>query len=350
MISFDVCQCGAPLQRSERPTPRPQGSEVLLKVLAAGVCHSDIHIWEGFYEMGAGKRMNLLDRGIKLPLTMGHENVGEVVAVGPDVKDVKIGDRKLVFPWIGCGRCNVCKAGEGQLCTTGPKFIGVFANGGYGDHLLVPHEQYLLDLAGLSPERAAPLACSGVTTYGALKKLGDTLQREPLVIIGAGGLGFMCLALAKAMGSPGVIVVDIDAAKRDAAIKSGAMAAVDGKAEDAVAQLTKLTGGVWNVIDLVGSSQTVKLGADCLTKGGKLIVVGLFGGDITISTPTIPLKAMTLQGSYVGSLAELKELLNLVREKGLPSLPVATRPLTSADAALKDLRAGNVIGRLVLTP
>jgi len=160
----------------------------------------------------------------------------------------------------------------------------------------------------------------------------------------------MCLALARAMGSPGVIVVDIDAAKRDAAIKAGAMAAVDGKAEDAVAQLTKLTGGVWNVIDLVGSSQTVKLGTDCLTKGGKLIVVGLFGGDITLSTPTIPLKAMTLQGSYVGSLAELKELLNLVREKGLPSLPVATRPLTSADAALKDLRAGNVIGRLVLTP
>ena len=350
MISFDVCQCGAPLQRNERPTPKPQGSEVLLRVLAAGVCHSDIHIWEGFYEMGAGKRMNLLDRGIKLPLTMGHENVGEVVAMGPDVKGVKIGDRRLVFPWIGCGQCNVCKSGEEQLCTTAPKFIGVFVNGGYGDHVLVPHERYLLDLAGLAPERAAPLACSGVTTYGALKKLGATLQREPLVIIGAGGLGFMCLALARAMGSPGVIVVDIDAAKRESAIKAGATAVVDGKAADAVAQLTKLTGGVWSVIDLVGSSQTVKLAIDCLTKGGKLIVVGLFGGDITISTPTIPLKAMTIQGSYVGSLAELKELLDLVRQKGLPPLPVATRPLTSADAALNDLRAGNVIGRLVLTP
>ena len=351
MISFDVCQCGAPLQRNERPTPKPEGAQVLLKVLAAGVCHSDIHIWDGYYEMGAGKRMNLLDRGIKLPLTMGHENVGEVIATGPDVKDVKIGDRRLVFPWIGCRQCNVCKAGEGQLCTTGPKFLGVFANGGYSDHLLVPHERYLLDLAGLAPERAAPLACSGVTTYGALKKLGATMQREPLVVIGAGGLGFMCLALAKAMGSPGVIVVDIDAAKRDAAIKAGATAAVDGKAADAVAQLVKLTnGGAWNVIDLVGSSQTVKLGIDCLTKGGKLVVVGLFGGDITLSTPVIPLKAITIQGSYVGSLAELKELLDLVRQKGLPALPVATRPLTSADAALNDLRAGNVIGRLVLTP
>ena len=350
MISFDVCQCGAPLQRMERPTPKPEGSEVLLKVLATGVCHSDLHIWDGFYEMGAGKRMNLLDRGIKLPLTMGHEIAGEVAAGGPDVKGIKAGDRRLVFPWIGCGECNVCKSGEEQLCGK-PKFLGVFANGGYGDHVVVPHARYLLDIGTLPPENTAPLACSGLTTYGALKKLGAGLQREPLVIIGAGGLGFMCLALAKAMGSPGVIVVDIDAAKRETAIKAGATAAVDGKATDAAAQIVKLTsGGAWNVIDLVGSSQTVKLGTDCLTKGGRLIVVGLFGGDITLSTPVIPLRAITIQGSYVGSLGELQELLELVRQKGLPALPVATRPLTSAGAALDDLRAGNVIGRLVLTP
>ncbi len=350
MISFDVCQCGAPLQRSERPTPKPAGSEVLLKVKAAGVCHSDLHIWDGFYEMGAGKRMNLLDRGIKLPLTMGHEIVGQVAAVGPDVKGVKVGDVRLVFPWIGCGTCNVCKAGEEQLCGK-PKFLGVFANGGYGDHVIVPHERYLLDIHGLLPENAAPLACSGVTTYGALKKLGAALQRELLVIIGAGGLGFMCLSLAQAMGSLGAIVVDIDPAKREAALKAGAMAAVDGKAEDAVKQIVKLTnGGAWNAIDLVGSSQTVKLGSDILTKGGRLIVVGLFGGDITLSTPVFPLRAITIQGSYVGSLRELKELLELIRQKGAPALPVATRPLTSAGSALEDLRAGNVIGRLVLTP
>jgi D-arabinose 1-dehydrogenase-like Zn-dependent alcohol dehydrogenase len=294
--------------------------------------------------------MQLLDRGIKLPLTMGHEIVGEVAAVGPDVKDVKVGDKRLVFPWIGCGECNVCTSGEEQLCGK-PKFLGVFANGGYGDHVVVPHARYLLDIGALPPENAAPLACSGLTTYGTLKKLGAGLQREPLVVIGAGGLGFMCLALARAMGSPGVIVVDIDAAKREAAIKVGATAAVDGKAADAAAQVVKLTnGGAWNVIDLVGSSQTVKLGTDCLTKGGRLVVVGLFGGDITLSTPVIPLRAITIQGSYVGSLGELQELLELVRQKGLPALPVATRPLTSAEAALNDLRAGNVIGRLVLTP
>jgi alcohol dehydrogenase, propanol-preferring len=350
MISFDVCQCGAPLQRMERPTPKPAGTEVLLKVMAAGVCHSDLHIWDGYYDMGGGKTIQLLDRGIKLPLTMGHEIVGEVVAVGPDAQGIKVGDKRLVFPWIGCGTCNVCKAGEEQLCGN-PRFLGVFANGGYSDHVLVPHGRYLLDFGNLPADRVAPLACSGVTTYGALKKLGATLQREPLVIIGAGGLGLMCLALAKAMGSPGAIAIDIDPAKRDAAMAAGAIATVDGNAKDAVKQIVKLTnGGAWSVIDLVGSSASVRTGVDCLTKGGRLVVVGLFGGEVTISTPIFPLKALTVQGSYVGSLGELKELLDLVKAKGLPTLPVATRKLPQADEALGELRSGKVIGRLVLTP
>jgi alcohol dehydrogenase, propanol-preferring len=350
MISFDVCQCGAPLQRMERPTPKPAGAQVLVRTLAAGICHSDLHIWDGHYDMGSGKKINLLDRGIKLPLTMGHEIVGEVVAVGPDAKGVKAGDKRLVYPWIGCGACKVCKSGEEQLCLA-PRFLGVFANGGYSDHVLVPDARYLLDYGNLPPDKVAPLACSGVTTYGALKKLGPTLQREPLVIIGAGGLGLMCLALAKSMGSPGAIVVDIDAAKRDAALQAGAKAVVDGKAEDAAKQIMKLTdGGAWSVIDLVGSSSTVKLGVDSVIKGGRVVVVGLFGGDITISTPLFPLKAMTVQGSYVGSPAELKELLALVQRTGVPALPVATRKFSDADSALGELRSGKVIGRLVLTP
>jgi D-arabinose 1-dehydrogenase-like Zn-dependent alcohol dehydrogenase len=349
MISFDVCKCGTPLQRMERPTPRPEGEQVLLRTLAAGICHSDLHIWDGYYEMGGGKRLQLLDRGIKLPLTMGHEIVGEVIAVGPQASGVKVGDKRLVYPWIGCGTCNVCKAGDEQLCSS-PRFLGVFTNGGYSDHVMVPHSRYLLDLDGMAPEKAAPLACSGVTTYGALKKLGPQLQREPVVIIGAGGLGLMCLALAKMMGAPGTILVDIDPVKREAALKAGATAVVDGNAPDAAKQIAKLGNGAWSVIDLVGSSGTVRLGIDSVVKGGRVIIVGLFGGDITISTPILPMKALTLQGSYVGSLAEMKELLALVKQAGLPAQPVATRPLAGADSALSELRAGKVVGRLVLTP
>src|ERR1700730_10038194 len=350
MRSFDVCQCGAPLQAIDRDIPKPQGSEVLLKMLAAGVCHSDLHIWDGYYEIGGGKKLMLADRGIKLPLTMGHENVGEVVALGPDAKGVKIGARRLVHPWMGCGECAVCKRGEEQLCLK-PRNLGVFSAGGYSDHLMVSHPRYLFDIGDLPPERAAPLACSGITTYGALKKVGPLLMEEPVVIIGAGGLGLMCLGLLQAMGGKGGIVVEIDPITRDAAMKAGAKGVIDGAAPDVAKQIIEATkGGAWAVIDLVGSSNTVRLGADSLIKGGKLIVVGLFGGDITLPTPFFPLRAMTVQGSYVGSLPEMAELLDLVRRKGLPSIPVTTRPLAEVNAALDDLRAGKVVGRVVLTP
>ncbi len=350
MKSYDVCECGAPLRLMERPTPKPTGTEVLLKVVAAGVCHSDLHIWEGFYDLGGGKRLKLADRGVKLPLTMGHENVGDVVAVGPDAKGVKIGDRRLVHPWLGCGECAVCRRGDEQLCRT-PFSIGVFRSGGYADHLLVPHPRYLFDIGNIPPERAAPLACSGITTYGALKKLGPSLQEELVVIIGAGGLGLMCLALHRAMGGKGAIVVDIDPVKREAALKAGAQAAIDPSAADAAKQIIEATkGGAWAVIDLVGATRTVQLALDSLVKGGKLVIVGLFGGDITVPTPSFPLRAMTIQGSYVGSLTEMAELLDLVRRKGAPDLPVGTRPLAGVNEALNELKAGKVIGRLVLTP
>lgn len=233
-----------------------------------------------------------------------------------------------------------------------PRSLGVFSAGGYADHLMVPHPRYLFDIGDLAPERAAPLACSGITTYGALKKLGPVLAEEPVVIIGAGGLGLMCLGLHKTMGGKGAIVVDIDPAKRAAAKHAGAQAVVDGAAPDAAKQIKDATkGGAWAVIDLVGAAGTARLGVDSMVgKGGKLVIVGLFGGDITLPTPTFPLRAMTVQGSYVGSLPEMAELLDLVRRRGLPSVPLATRPLAEVNSALNDLRAGKVVGRVVLTP
>jgi D-arabinose 1-dehydrogenase-like Zn-dependent alcohol dehydrogenase len=350
MRSFQVCTCGEPLQCNEYPTPQPKGSEVLLKILAAGVCHSDLHLSDGYFDLGGGKKLSVIDRGMKLPVTLGHENVGEVVAVGPQAQGAKVGDRRLVDPWMGCGECGVCKRGDEQLCTK-PGSIGVFRDGGYSTHLLVPHPRYLFDIGDIPPERAAPLACSGVTTYSALKKVGPTLTTEPTVIIGAGGLGLMCLALHKAMGGKAAIVVDIDPAKRDAAVKAGAAAVIDGKASDAAQQIiAKTNGGVWAVIDLVGSSATARLGIDSLAKGGKLVLVGLYGGDITVSLPPFPMRAISIQGSYTGSLTETRELIDLVKRTGLPAVPTATKRLDDVNAVLNDLRAGKVVGRVVLTP
>jgi alcohol dehydrogenase, propanol-preferring len=255
-----------------------------------------------------------------------------------------------VHPWLGCGECAKCQCGDEQMCKTAFS-IGVFRSGGYADHLLVPHPRYLFDIGNIPPERAAPLACSGITTYGALKKVGPLLQQEPVVIIGAGGLGLMCLALHQAMGGKGAIVVDIDPVKREAATKAGAMMTIDSNAPDASKQIIEATnGGAEAVIDLVGAGRTAQLALDSLRKGGKLIIVGLFGGDITVPTPSFPLRAISIQGSYVGSLTEMAELLDLVRSKGVPDLPVGKRPLAAVNDALEELKSGKVVGRLVLMP
>src|SRR4029077_6085784 len=238
-----------------------------------------------------------------------------------DAKGIKVGDRRLAHPWIGCGTCGPCKRGDENLCRA-MRSLGVFSNGGYADYLMVPHPRYLFDIGDLPPDRAAPLACSGVTTFGALKKI-PTLASEPTVIIGAGGLGLMCQALHKAMGGHSAIVVDIDPVKREAAKKAGAAAVIDGAAPDAAQQIIDLTkGGAWAVIDLVGSSQSARLGYDSLTKGGKYIIVGLSGGDFAVPLPPMPMRALTIQGSYVGSVPEMAELMELVRRKGLPEVPV----------------------------
>src|SRR5262249_41389154 len=224
MKSFDVCQCGAPLQLREQPTPEPVGTEVLLRVIAAGVCHSDLHFWEGVYDLGGGKKLKLTDRGMSLPLTMGHETVGQVVALGPDARGVAIGDRRLAYPWIGCGTCKVCQRGDEQLCLK-PRFLGVFRPGGSSDPRVVPHPRSLIAFGDIPPEQAAPLACSGVTAYGALRKLGGLVQSEPIVIIGAGGVGLMSLCILKSLGGRGAIVVDVDEAKREAALRAVLMRA-----------------------------------------------------------------------------------------------------------------------------
>jgi alcohol dehydrogenase/propanol-preferring alcohol dehydrogenase len=355
MKSYKVAEFNAPLQEVEAPDPQPAGTQVLIRVKAAGVCHSDLHIWEGGYNLGHGRKpLSLKDRGVSLPLTMGHETVGEVIALGPDAAKqnaggIKVGDTALVYPWIGCGTCDVCRAGDENMCLK-PRSLGVYCDGGYADHMTVPHPRYLLDLKGLDPVTAAPYACSGVTTYSALKKV-EAVFSTPIVIFGAGGLGLMALSLLKAMGGKGAIVVDIDARKRAAAEQAGALATVDGSAPDALAQLAAKAGGpIRAVVDLVGNAETAQLGFDCLTKGGKLVMVGLFGGGAPWALPLIPIKAVTIQGSYVGNLRETAELLELVRAKKIPPIPVTPLPFAKANQALTDLQKGKVVGRTVLTP
>jgi D-arabinose 1-dehydrogenase-like Zn-dependent alcohol dehydrogenase len=348
-----ACYCvtkhNAPLERLDVPTPEPTGAQVLIRMTGAGVCHSDIHIWEGSYDLGSSGKMSMSDRGLKLPLTMGHEIAGSVVKCGPEVKGLSAGTSVVVYPWLGCGTCATCKSGHENHCAMN-KSMGVFQPGGYAEFVLVPHAQYCVDLGTLDPAEAAPLACSGVTTYSALKKFGDTIKTEPVVIMGAGGLGHMALSVLKAMGGKGAIVVDIDAGKREAALAAGAIAAIDGSAPDAAQQLIKATGGAACVLDLVGAPSTMGLAMGALRKGGDIVVVGLYGGELKMPNVYLPLRAMGLRGSYVGNLQELKELVALAKAGTLKPVKVTRRKLAEANAAVHDLKAGKVVGRVVLVP
>lgn len=349
MHCYQFSAFGAPLEAAERATPEPQGTEVLLRVRACGVCHSDLHLREGYFDLGEGKKLYLA-RGIPLPHVLGHEIVGEVVALGHDVTGLRVGERRVAYPWIGCGECATCRAGHEELCPK-PRALGVNVTGGYADHVIVPHPRYLFDFGDLPEELACTYACSGLTAYAALKKTMPLAKGDQLLIIGAGGVGLNGVRLAKRVTGMAPIVADIDAAKRDAAMAAGAAGTLDPSEHAAVKNLIKATGGgVAAAIDFVGAEASAQFGFDVIRKGGKLVAVGLFGGAIRIALPLLPLRAISIHGSYVGSLAEMGELMALARSASFEAIPLAARPFSEAEAALQDLKAGRVVGRTILTP
>jgi propanol-preferring alcohol dehydrogenase len=272
------------------------------------------------------------------------------VAAGDAAGAVVTGKPMLVHPWIGCGECAACRRGEENLCIK-PQSLGVVRPGGFAEYVIVPHPRYLVDIDGLDVAEAAPLACAGVTTYSALKKFGERITTDPVVIIGAGGLGLMAIEVLKALGGKGAVVVDLDPAKRDAALAAGALAAIDARAPDAVAQIQQATGGgARAVLDLVGATPTVTTAMACSARGGHIVICGLMGGDLTLALPVIPMRPLTLQGSYVGTLEELRELVALAQRTKMASIPVTRRPLAEANAAMQDLHHGRIVGRTVLVP
>jgi len=348
MRAWAVVENGAPLQQIELPTPEPKGSEVLIEVTHCGVCHSDLHIWEGYYDLGGGKKMSLKDRGVVLPLAMGHEIVGRVAKLGPDATGVKPGDLRIVFPWVGCGTCAACRAEEDNMCLT-PRSLGVYQNGGYGTHVIAPHPRHLVDPGTLDPAVAATYACSGITVYSAIRKLMPIAADEPIVVIGAGGLGLNAIAVLRALKHRNIMAVDISEEKRRAALDAGATKAVDGSGPDVAKRIMEAAGGpVLGIVDLVNGTATARFAFGALRKGGRLVQVGLFGGELSLPLPLMAIRALTVQGSYVGNPKELRELVKLAQEGRLPPLPVTTVPQSQANDALMRLRDGKVTGRLVL--
>jgi D-arabinose 1-dehydrogenase-like Zn-dependent alcohol dehydrogenase len=347
MLSYDVVEWGKPLQRIDRQTPQPQGTEVLVRLKYCGVCHSDAHIRDGYFDLGGGKRLHMSERGMLPPVTLGHEPFGTVVGAGPDVSDLPLGADRLIYPWMGCGDCARCRERLDNYCMT-PSMLGIQRPGGYADHLIVAHPRYLIEANGIDPVWAATLSCSGLSAYSAVSKLKPIPCDEWAAVMGAGGLGLAAIGMLRALGHEKIVTVDIDDAKLTAAIAAGSAAALNGRNADCPQQLKSITGGaLYGAVDFVGSGETAQLALGALRKGGKLILVGLFGGEIALSIAGTILRAISVRGSHLGSVDELQEVVALARAGKINPIPIETRPLSEVSRTLDELKAGAILGRVV---
>ncbi len=301
----------------DRPVPDPTGDGVVVRVKAVGVCHSDLHVVEGYFSSSP------------LPLVLGHEVVGEVEGAG----------NVLVYtPW-GCGECRFCQAGEEMICPQGRE-AGMFQDGGYAEYMLVPFRRYLFPIGDLDPVDAAPLGCGGLTAYRAVKHaLGWLGGEKRAVVVGAGGLGQFAIQYLRLLSDASVFAVDVSAQKRERALELGAAGA---------ASPAEIEGPFDVVLDFVGAEETLRLGAELVDRKGLLEVVGLFGGRIPFGLGAVPHEARFMSSIW-GSLSDLGELIELAQREPL-SYTTETMPLAQAQAAHDRVRSGEARGRVVLVP
>lgn len=325
---------GQPLRIEDVPVPRPGPGQILVRIAASGVCHTDLHAAEGDWPVKP-----------KLPFIPGHEGVGHVAAVGPDVITVKEGDR-VGIPWLhsACGVCDYCLTGWETLCPL-QQNTGYSVDGGFAEYVLAP-AAYVGHLpSGLSFTDAAPILCAGVTTYKGLKET-DTKPGEWVVIVGVGGLGHLAVQYAKAMGRH-VAAVDIADDKLALAKRLGAELTVNASEGDPAAVIQQQIGGAHGVLVTAVSPKIFRQSIDMLRRGGTCSLVGLPPGDFPTPIFDVVLKRITIRGSIVGTRKDLQESLQFAADgQALPTTEL--QPLEAINDVFDRLRDGHINGRVVL--
>jgi alcohol dehydrogenase, propanol-preferring len=342
------------LQIQDLDIPKAKGSQVIVKVHSSGVCHSDIHLWEGGYQGLDGQFLKASDRGVSYPLTPGHEIAGTVESLGEEAAKEAIdkNEKVIVYPWIGEGLCPACRVGQENLCDK-PRSLGVYTDGGYAEYVLVPSYKYLVKIGDkLDIDRAATLTCSALTAYGAVKN-ANLKPGDNVVIVGAGGgLGLMAVQLAKAVTGARIIAMDLDLGKLKVAKENGADDTVSPKEGDPVKRVMEMTDklGADVVIDFVNASKTVETDMQILRRRARVVLVGLFGGELRLGLVTMPTRAYKLIGSYTGSLSDLIELVSLAKRGVIKPVVSNQFKLDQATEALQMLKDGKILGRGVINP
>ena len=327
------------------PIPTPQSAQVLVKVEACGVCHTDVALRKG--SIG---NLSTEAIGMRPPVTLGHEIAGVVAELGSEATGLSKGDRVLIDWVMGEGACGFCLSGEEALCNK-VKYLGVHLDGGYAEYVLVPHERYAFRLARMGAVDAAPLSDAGVTAYSAAIKANITPEKI-VAVIGVGGVGLMAVQFAtKVFGSP-VIAVGQRDETLDLARKLGATYAVDSNRTDAAKEVMKISGGrgADAVIDLVCSERTIKVFPGVLAKGGTYVMAGLYGGNLAAHGPLVTLRNQSFVGSVYGNRKLFGKVVELAESNVIQGITTSTLKLEQADAALDNLEREKAVARQVLVP
>ena len=323
------------IEEVERPTPGE--GEVLIKVEASGVCHSDLHVAEGDWKQFAGIT--------KLPLIVGHEVAGKVAEVGPGVRELKVGDRVGV-PWIywTCGECEFCREGNENLCTK-QKITGVTVDGGFAEFVKAPASHVTKTGDALSPAETAPLFCAGVTVYRALKQ-AKIIPGQRMAIFGIGGLGHVGIQIAREMETE-ITAIDVSEEKLAMARTLGAVRTVNAASAN-VSKEIRARGGAHIALVTSGARAAYDTAFACLRPTGTLLVVGLPAENICFPPILMAAREARIQASAVGTREDLREVLALA-SKGKVKCHVTTRSLDEVNDVMDQLRRGQVSGRVVLS-
>jgi propanol-preferring alcohol dehydrogenase len=326
-----------PMAIEEVERPKPGDDDVLIKVEACGVCHSDLHVADGDWKQFAGIT--------KLPLIVGHEVAGKVVDVGSAVRNLKVGDRVGV-PWIywTCGECEFCGEGNENLCVK-QKITGVTVDGGYAEFIKAPASHATKIPDAVSSVQAAPLFCAGVTVYRAIMQ-AKPQRGQRLAIFGVGGLGHLAIQIASHLGLA-VSAVDVADDKLALAKSLGATNTFNAATTNVVKEIRRL-GGAHIVLVTSGSKAAYDTAFYCVRPTGTLLAVGLPANEISFPAIMMAAGEVNIKASAVGTRDDLKHVLALAAE-GKLHCQVATRPLAEANAVLEEMRSGKISGRIVLT-